>query len=136
MARSAKKAPPRNPVTDAHVAQFDLFVQKWRDLLNLRDWRIVRSDKREKKNMAAVLTVEHPHKLARYAVGTDFGATPVNAQTLEATALHEVFHVFFRPLIDVCIAEGEYSEAVDEAEHAAIIVLEDLLSKAYASKTV
>jgi hypothetical protein len=40
MAKPTKARP--NPVSDADVARFDEYVAKWRALLNLRDWRIVR----------------------------------------------------------------------------------------------
>lgn len=132
-----KKAPvPRelkNPLSDAHVAQFDVYVEKWKDLLNMNDWRFVREEKRS-SHMAEVTSIEHEHKLVKYRVGRNFGQTPVSAATLEDTALHEVFHVFFAPLIDEVIAYRGENAYTMEKEHAAMIVLIRLLMAAYASK--
>ena len=132
MTRAKKAKPPaKNPVSDAHVLLFDQYIKKHQALLNLRDWRIERAGKREKAVMAALLSVEHEHKLARYAVGTDFGAAEVTPHNLEATAVHELLHLFLRPLMDVCMAEGEHNDTVLEYEHAVIIVLTQLLVNAY-----
>jgi hypothetical protein len=129
-----KKDPPQNPVTDEHVERFDYYIDKWRTLLNLRNWRILRTKKREMKNMAALLGVEHEHKLARYSVGVDFGNTAVTEESLESTALHELLHLILRPMLDVAIAQGEHNDAVLEEEHSVIVVLEQLLLHAYKEK--
>jgi hypothetical protein len=129
-----KKEPPQNPVLDHHVEQFDEYVKKWRELLNLRNWRVARAKKREPKNMAALLTVEHEHKLARYAVGVDFGTHEVTSESLESTALHELLHLLLRPLIDTAMAEGEHNDKLLEEEHSVIVVLEQLLLHAYKEK--
>ena len=123
--------PPRNPVSDEDVAEFEAYVEKWRDKLNLRDWRVVRAAKREKRHMAALLTVEHEHKLARYSVGEDFGADKVTPHSLESTAIHEMLHLRLRPLLDACMEEKSHTDAVLKYEHEVIIVLEDLLFRAY-----
>lgn len=126
-----KKEPPQNPVLDHHVEQFDEYIKKWRELLNLRNWRVSRAKKREQRNMAALLSVEHEHKLARYAVGMDFGSHAVNQESLESTALHELLHLLLRPLIDTAISEGEHNDRLLEEEHSVIVVLEQLLLHAY-----
>lgn len=131
MTKAKTKEPPQNPVLDHHVERFEHYIDKWRTLLNLRNWRIMRSKKRELKNMAALLTVEHEHKLARYAVGMDFGVTTVNDESLESTALHELLHLLFRPMLDVAMNAGEHNDAVLEEEHSVIVVLEQLLLHAY-----
>lgn len=129
-----KKDPPQNPVLDHHVAEFDEYVDKWRTLLNLRNWRVSRVKKREHKNMAALVTVEHEHKLARYSIGMDFGNTPVTQESLESTALHEMLHLLLRPMLDVAMNSGEHDDAVLEEEHSVITVLEALLLHAYKEK--
>jgi hypothetical protein len=123
-----------NPVSDKDVSLFDTFIHKWRALLNLRDWRIVRVRKRDPKYMAALLTVEHEHKLARYAVGESFGAIEVTPQSLESTALHELLHLLLRPMIDAAAAAGGHDDQVAEYEHAVIVVLEELLMQAYGER--
>ncbi len=121
-----------NTVHDAHVQQFEEYVHKWRVLLNLRDWRIVRTRKRPARVMAQLESVEHQHKLARYSVGRDFGAQEVTPESLESTALHELLHLLLRPLLDVAMEQGEHNDVLLEYEHAVITVLEELLMKAYA----
>jgi len=126
-----KKDPPQNPVGDEDLEKFDQFMEKWRTLLNLRNWRVLRAKKREVKNMAALLSVEHEHKLARYSVGLDFGSSKVTDESLESTALHEMLHLLLRPLLDTAMAETEHNDTVLEEEHSVIIVLEQLLLHAY-----
>jgi hypothetical protein len=126
-----KKDPPQNPVSDEDLDKFDHFMEKWRTLLNLRNWRVLRAKKREVKNMAALLSVEHEHKLARYSVGLDFGSSKVTDESLESTALHEMLHLLLRPLLDTAMAETEHNDTVLEEEHSVIIVLEQLLLHAY-----
>lgn len=124
----------RNPVSDEDVEEFDSYIERWRDRLNLRDWRVVRAAKRDAKYMAALLTVEPEHKLARYAVGLSFGVHPVTPETLESTALHEMLHLLLRPLIDAAIEEKGHGSLVAEREHAVIVVLEELLMRAYGGR--
>lgn len=126
-----KKEPPQNPVLDHHAEEFDRYIEKWRTLLNLRNWRVVKAKKREQRNMAALLSVEHEHKLARYSIGLDFGNTPVTSESLESTALHELLHLLLRPLIDTAIVEAEHNDKLLEEEHSVIVVLEQLLLHAY-----
>lgn len=123
--------PPKNPVLDEHVEEFDMYVEKWRDKLNLRDWRVVRAEKRVTGAMAALLSVEPEDRLARYAVGTHFGVTPVTPEALESTALHEMLHLLLRGLMDACIDERGHTHIVNEKEHEVVVVLEDLLFRAY-----
>jgi hypothetical protein len=125
------KRQARNPVSEEDAQAFDAYVEKWRDKLNLRDWRVVRAGKRDRKNMAALLTVEHEHKLARYAIGEDFGASEVTPASLEGTALHEMLHLLLRPLLDVAMQEKDHSDLVLEKEHEVVLVLEQLLLSAY-----
>lgn len=125
------KATPQNPVSQEDVELFDTYIQKWRSLLNLRDWRIVRESKRDPKHMASLTSVEHEHKLAKYRVGTHFRSNAVTPESLESTALHELLHLLLRPMLDAAIADGEHSDQVAEYEHAVIVVLEEILMTAY-----
>lgn len=125
------KAKP-NPVTDDDAREFGRYLQRWRDRLNLRDWRVQLQAKRDPVNVALLYKADVSHRLAKIKVGTDFGEnTPVTPYTLEHFALHEMLHLFFTPLIEAVIAEREHNETVLGVEHAAIIVLTDLLMDAY-----
>lgn len=126
-----KKAPPLNPVSERDVAAFDRFVTRWQAILNLRNWRIERTNKRDAKHMASLVSVEHEHALARYSVGVNFGATKVTPRELESAALHELLHILLRPMIDEAVAQGEYNDAVLGYEHQVIVLLESLLQDAY-----
>lgn len=130
----ASKKPPQNPVSDEDVEQFDEFVAKWRTLLNLRDWRIVRKSKRNPRYMAEMLTISHEHKLATYNIGVDFGEAKVTKQSLEATACHELLHLLLAPLIASVVAEGEENTNTLEYEHAVIVILTELLMNSYGEK--
>jgi len=120
-----------NPLSDEHVAEFDMYVAKWRDRLNLRDWRVVRSTKRDPTCMASLLSVEPEHKLARYAVGVHFGAEEVTPASLESTAIHEMLHLRLRGLMDACMDERGHTHVVNEKEHEVVVVIEELLFRAY-----
>jgi len=52
---------------------------------------------------------------------------PINSKTLRETALHEVLHIFMKPLIDSAMQRDE--SAIATLEHSAIVVLEKLLSQ-------
>lgn len=111
-----------NELTPEDCEKFDAYVQKWQQALNLSDWRIERSPRRAKKNMAEV-SFDDGARLATYRIGVSFGAAPVTAFNLEQTALHEVLHVF---LHEVLAAD---QQSLEGAEHRVINVLEKLLLK-------
>lgn len=128
--------PPANPVSDADAAEFNRYLQRWRDILNLRDWRVQLQVKRDKASAAVLLKAELEHRLAKIAVGTDFGPNmPVTPYTLEQIAVHEMLHLFLVELIQTTIAEREHNNTVLAAEHAVVITLTDLLMKAYGEST-
>jgi hypothetical protein len=98
----------------------------WQRLLNLSDWRIIKSDK-PSPFMAEVYDFEDEHKLVRYKVGEDFKHTKVTPESIEATAIHEMLHVRLHPLIQAVSDYGIDAQEVVEREHEIIIVLEPLL---------
>lgn len=106
-----------NELTPAHCKEFDGYVLKWQRLLNLTDWRIERSARRSKKNMAEVV-IDIDARMASYSVGLSFGATPVTPESLEATALHELLHIFLYELAP---------KSPERAQHRVIHLLEKLL---------
>ena len=107
-------------VTPAHVAEFDGYVLKWQRLLNLSDWRIERSARRSKKNMAEV-SMNDGARLATYRVGVSFGTEDVTSALLESTALHELLHV---------LLHDATTDPTEANEHRVINVLEKLLMEA------
>ena len=109
--------PVTNPVTEADCLLFDGYIKKWQRLLSLDQWRIERSLRRSKKNMAEVV-VNDPGMLVTYRIGLGFGSSPVTPYTLESTALHEVLHVMLREF------KMDQSEA---NEHKVVNMLEKLL---------
>ena len=122
----ATKPPPQNPVLPEQRELFDLFVKKWQGLLNLSDWRLIKKGGKT-KYMAEMVLMETKHKLATYRLGHDFGETPVNAKSLESTAIHELLHLRLHELTEIAISELMYSDAVLAVEHSVITVLENLL---------
>lgn len=109
-----------NIVTDADLLLFDEYVKKWQRILGLNDWRIERSSRRAKKNMAEVVFKDDA-MLATYRVGLNFGSAEVTPDSLERTVLHELLHVRFRKF------KLDQSEAI---EHEVVNLLEKLLMDA------
>src|ERR1700761_2196895 len=92
------KKPLVNPVLPEHVAEFDLFVKKWQEILNLKDWRIERSTQPAGKGAMAQISVDPDARLAIYQLGVSFGVSEVTPESLERTAMHELMHVVLHPL--------------------------------------
>jgi hypothetical protein len=116
----------KNPVSPEDAKVFDGFVLKWQARLNLGDWRIERGIKPAKGAMASV-DFDEPARLATYRLG-DFGAEPINAGSLEKTAIHELLHVFLHDLIAAAQDRSTTPEALEAAEHRVVNVLERLLA--------
>lgn len=109
------------------IAEFDLYVKHWQQILNLMDWRIERGVRPEKDAMASV-ECDAPARLATYRIG-HFGATPITAHSLSLTALHECLHVFLHPLITAAQDRTTTPEQLEMEEHRVINVLERLLGE-------
>jgi hypothetical protein len=101
-------------------------MKKWAMLLNLNDHRLVRCEKATTA-MACISEWMDGDKLVRYRIGDDWGVHKVDAESLEKTAIHEMLHVRLHPMIQAIVGYGEDSEESEAAEHAVIIVVENLL---------
>lgn len=117
----------QNPVTDEHAQRFEQFLQKWQDQLNLKDWRINLSPVRHKGVMAVVYKMDFEQRQATIRLGTDFGADTVDDVSLEATALHELLHVFMCEVLELAKEAGTQGDPLRSAEHRVINTLERLL---------
>jgi hypothetical protein len=100
------------------------YLEEYQTLLNLRDWRITLSDKPAQKGTMADVRISHEDHLATVSLGADWGQPPTD-EIIRQTLIHELLHVFLRPLMDACTARDE--RAIEAAEHSAIVVLERLL---------
>lgn len=112
--------------SSAQIEEFANYIEHFQTLLNLRDWRIEASGKPAQKGAMADVMISSDDRLAVWSIGRDWGNMPITTKTLRETALHEVLHVFLRPLIDACSSRDD---SADSLEHSAIVVLEKLLSK-------
>ncbi len=113
--------------TPEHVEEFALYIAEFQNLLNLRDWRIEPSGKPASKGAMAEVGISLDDRLAVWSLGKDWGNMPITSKTLRETALHEVLHIFMKPLIDSAMQRDE--SAIATLEHSAIVVLEKLLSQ-------
>lgn len=109
----------------AQAAQFDQYVQYWQRVLSLHGWRIERVNKVARGAMACV-DFDEGARLATYKLG-DFGATPIDAESLCKTALHEVLHVFLHDLIQGAADSRASDDHLEALEHNVINVLERIL---------
>lgn len=113
--------------TPEHAKEFAQYVAEFQNLLNLRDWRIEPTGRAAGKGAMADVGISLDDRLAVWSLGKDWGNMPINSKTLRETALHEVLHIFLRPLIQAAMQRDE--SAIDTLEHSAIVVLEKLLSQ-------
>lgn len=117
----------KNAPTQEQVEEFARYLDEFQSLLNLRDWRVEHSGQNASKGALAEVMVSLEDRLAVWAVGKDWGPMPITPKTLRETALHEILHVFLKPLMQACYQRDEEQAAA--LEHSAIVVLEKLLSK-------
>ena len=115
-----------NIPTSQDAEFFALCVKKWQSILHLGDWRIEKGMKPAKQAMASVEFNEGA-RLATYRLG-DFGGE-INDEILEATALHEVLHVFLHDLMAAAQDVKTSEEEIEKQEHRVINRLEQLLLK-------
>lgn len=114
-----------NRPSEEQAEQFDECVRHWQTILNLMDWRLERSIKPAHHAMASI-QFDNNARLGTYQLG-DFGAAPINNQTLSMTALHECLHVLLYDLITVAQDRSSSPEEIESAEHRVINVLERVL---------
>jgi hypothetical protein len=119
----------RHPVTPEDADKLAEYVTKWQTRLGRADWRIVRSAKRPKGVCAEVAKMDLEQRLATYRVGMDFGAEPVTAESLEDTAVHELFHILLHELIETAKRQDATTDQIRSAEHRIINTLTPLLLK-------
>jgi hypothetical protein len=110
-----------NNLTSDHASEFEGYIKKWQDLLNLNDWRIERGSKAAEKGTMAEVETTYSQRLAVYRLGKSFGTTAVTPHSLESTALHELLHVLLKDLTYSTKATA------DSAEHRVVNTLERLL---------
>lgn len=116
----------QHKLTAVDNQKFDGFIMKWKQLLNLGNWRIERVPGTTKA--MAEVSISREDRLAAYKTGKSFGVTtPVTDFSLEQTALHELLHVFFDDFKDS--VKSDNPDYVMSAEHSLITVLENLLLK-------
>lgn len=116
----------KNAPTPEQVELFKLCVAEYANLLNLRDWRIDVGDKPSSKGTMADVRMSLEDRLAIVSIGSDWGK-PITDAIVRETAVHEILHVFLKPLITASQSRDE--SAIATAEHSAIVVLEKLLAR-------
>ena len=116
----------KNALTEEQKELFRLCVKEYATLLNLRDWRIEVSDKPASRGAMADCEISAEDHLAIIRMGADWGNVPITNQIIRETAIHELLHVFVRPMLDAAVSRD--SSAIASAEHSLITVLEKLLA--------
>jgi len=111
--------------TAEQVAEFFEYVHDYQVLLNLQDWRIEKSSRKAGKGAMADVGISYGDKLAVISIGKDWGQ-PITDELIRSTALHEILHVFLRPLIESAQTRDEM--LIDSAEHSVVVLLEKLLA--------
>ena len=114
-------------VTELDREKFQIYIKKWQDLLGLFRWRLVLTPKKTKMMAEVEFDSDPSCRLAKLKLGSDWGNTPVDEETLEMTALHEVLHVLFKDFKDVCTTKPHDEDAQMWHEHEIVHVLEKLL---------
>ena len=114
-------------LTTEQDAEFDEYIKKWQVILGLTDWRIERGNKRGGKDAMAQVTSKVGARLAIYKTGY-WGDQVPDSESIEATALHELLHVF---LVDFAhaVKTSDNDLTLESAEHAIVNRLEKLLLK-------
>lgn len=112
-------------LTPEQDAEFDGYMRKWQERLNLNNWRIERSPKPGRACDMASVSVSVADRLAVYRTGKFNDRSP---HELDSTALHEAVHILLAPYKAACMANhGE--DAVMGEEHAIVVLFEKLLLK-------
>ena len=114
----------KGTITADQSIEFDKYIVKWQNALNLNCWRIVREAKAS-KNMAEVV-VNLPSRMAMYRLGSNFGSEPVTHYSLESTACHELLHVLLSEY-RAAVASEQSDEIIQATEHRIVHTLENLL---------
>jgi hypothetical protein len=112
--------------------EFAQYLDKWRALLGLMDWRVHLLDACA-PNVMADVEVLLSDRLARVRLGK-YWSEPVTPFGLESTALHELLHVLLEDMTSAYGSKnGDWQRS---SEHGVIAVLEQLLMTSnHADKT-
>ena len=115
-----------NETTPEHAEQFAQAIAHWQTRLNLHDWRICRGAKPARGAMAD-MQIDIGARLAVWRIGKSWGMEPVTAQSLSATACHELLHVLLADFA-AAIETKASPDVIESAEHRIINTLERLLA--------
>ena len=113
-------------ITAEHRAKFAASLEYWQDELSLRDWRIRLQTRPARKTVMAEISIDLEARLAKVGLSTAWPMEPTD-QELDDTALHELLHVFLKPLLEA--AKGDNDLLTGSVEHSVINTLERLLSR-------
>lgn len=117
-----------NHMVDPDAAeQYWAHFYNWQKRLGLQSWRLVRSPLAPKGAMAEMARWDRKQRQASARLGLNWKATPVNALTLERTAVHELLHVLLADLIAYAKEPHTSEEDLANIEHGVINTLEELL---------
>jgi len=114
-------------ITEAQAKKFWVFLDKWQEKLNLRNWIIVHSPEPAHKAQAMITKIQWKQQQCTCRIGLDWGALPIDDADLERTAAHELLHILLHELNTVATQPGVSQDDVLAAEHRVINVLEPLL---------
>lgn len=114
----------KNCPTQEQINYFYEQVKLYQVMLNLQDWRIESGTRAASKGNMAEVSISLPDKLAIICLGKNLGV-PVTDEVLAGTALHELLHVFLKPLIEA--SKSRDDSAIESAEHSIVVLLEKLL---------
>ena len=131
--------PVTSKITSEQVEEFWGYVQKWQNALHLHRWRIEPTTKKTKNCAECDFDSDDSARLVKIRLGTNFGSTPIDSNSLETLAIHEVLHVFVKDYKDICTTKPHDSDSQMWHEHEMIHVLEKLfmeLSHALRPKTL
>jgi len=109
--------------TEEHRAEFRQYLDKWRNLMGLMDWRIHLKEE-PAADVLADVQVFLVDRLARVRLGKAW-AEPITSEGLESTAIHELLHVLLEDVTASAASKNEDWKA--SAEHGVIAILEQLL---------
>ena len=115
------------PYTDEHIAKIEAYLEKWKTIFNLSDWRNSVRRGKGSKVMAEVGCIDYSSRTFRFVLGKDAGET-VTDHLLEQLVVHELLHIMFHDVKALVLAnENIFDEHVQSAEHRIVNVLERLL---------
>lgn len=113
--------------TDEQKALFELCVNQYAAILNLKNWRIEVSDKPAAKGCFSDVSVSLPDRAACIRIGKDWQTKEITNKLIREIAVHEVLHVLLSEVISA--ASNRDTAATEAAEHSVILTLEKILAE-------